>query len=74
MHKVFYFYYFQQLKNGMKSHRDTETSLDTDASGPDKDDLYLDLINPWREDFNINTLMKIFFLRQIKLKSFFSIS
>ena len=54
MHKVPFFYYFQQLKNGMKSHRDTETSLDTDASGPDKDDLYLDLINPWREDFNIN--------------------
>ena len=37
----------QKLKNGLKSPHDTETSLDTHASGPDKDDLYLDLINPW---------------------------
>ena len=36
----------EQLKNGLKSPHDTETSLDTHASGPDKDDLYLDLINP----------------------------
>ena len=39
-------WYFQQMKNGNKSHHDTETQLDTDASGPEKDDLYLDLINP----------------------------